>query len=193
MEGTTHRCPVLSGAEQVCKALAHRAPPRTGSGDTMGSHGMRTVDAERSLGAGGWGSSCQPPALPHRCCTAWQCHRTPHVTAAGLMWLSSRLALLPGCFAQRELGWVLTSCMEQGSPVPSWHSSSWESAAPPSLCSGVGCRKEAAGGCSTVGCLGIGMEQAGSRAGCTQPRVRVHACPLKAHASCVPGVPLKMY
>lgn len=130
MEGTTHRCPVLSGAEQVCKALAHRAPPRTGSGDTMGSHGMRTVDAERSLGAGGWGSRCQPPALPHRCCTAWQCHRTPHVTAAGLMWLSSRLALLPGSFAQSKLGWVLTSCMEQGSPVPSWHSSSWESAAP---------------------------------------------------------------
>lgn len=130
MEGTTHRCPVLSGAEQVCKALAHRAPP---THRLWGHHREpRNEDCgcRRSLGAGGWGSCCQPPALPHRCCTAWQCHRTPHVTAAGLMWLSSRLALLPGSFAQRELGWVLTSCMEQGSPVPSWHSSSWESADP---------------------------------------------------------------
>lgn len=67
---------------------------------------------------------------------------------------------------------------------------------PPRSCPGlpgVGCRKEAAGGCIATGCLGMGMEQAGGRAGCTQPRVRVHACPPKAHASCVPGVPLKMY
>lgn len=35
-----------------------------------------------------------------------------------------------GCFAQSELGWVLTSCMEQGSLIPSWHRCSWDFAAP---------------------------------------------------------------
>lgn len=200
MGGTTHRCPVLSGAEQVCKALARRAPPHThtGFGDTVGSHGMGTVDAEGLSGLQVGGRAVNPPALPHRCCTAWQCHRTPHVTAAGLMWLSSRLALLPGrflCTEQVEMGADILHRARLTCPklAQQFLGLSSTCPSPPSLCPGVGCRKEAAGGCSAMGCLGMGMEQAGSRAGCTQPRVRVHACPLKAHASCVPGVPLKMY